>query len=184
MLNVSIQYYHSVYVMGQNNCCSLRLLLPSMSANRISAQSQVIYQIHTGLETSWQLLGNHRLLGEEMQIRWHQATTSYLANESVNFSRLAGSRCLCDRGFRWARFLTYLIVIIYYGFHFHSLNERKQGKKKTTTKNQLHHTPRGKKTVQTKRIRFIYLCVLPVPFLFWFLIIKWRVLNDLWVHFA
>lgn len=66
MPNVSIQYYHSVYVMGQkNNCCSLRLLLPSMSANRISAQSQIIYQIHTGQETSWQLLGNHRLLGKK-----------------------------------------------------------------------------------------------------------------------
>lgn len=28
------------------------------------SESQIIYQIHTGLETTWQLLGNHWLLGK------------------------------------------------------------------------------------------------------------------------
>lgn len=67
MLNVSIQYYHSVYVMGQINQLLFFKASPSFNVCKLNlgSESQIIYKIHTGLETSWQLLGNHRLLGKK-----------------------------------------------------------------------------------------------------------------------
>lgn len=183
MLNVSIQYYHSVYVMGQkNNCCSLRLLLPSVSANRISAQSHRLYirftQASRPVGNFLATTGCWGRNADSLTPSNHQLPSKW----KCKFQSFSGVSMFVWPGLQVSTFLD--LFNRFYLFHlFYSLNERKQGKKKQT-KNQLHHTPRGKKTVQTKIIRFIYLCVLPVPFLFWFLIIKWRVLNDLWVHFA